>query len=148
MKRLFLLMLTIVFIGCSSKDDGKDETLDSGLLQGQWYKLGLCESQNSLLLNSNSNYVSYFSGGQDCEDPAPDTYKYVGTYQVNGKFINFNLTSSELVIDGTDLIVQDFELPGYKNEIIELTPSSLVIKTTRVRDNGSTEILETANYIR
>ena len=98
----------------------------------------MCQEQNSLLLNSDGTYESFSSGAIDCNNPEPDTYKFTGTYTINGNFYNSNVLTSEIVIDGTNLSVFDFEDPNLKREILGLSETSLVIKS--YIDNGDNHI--------
>lgn len=146
MEKSFFLILLFALISCSSNDDSDETSIDTSLLYGQWYRVGLCQEQNSLLLNSNKSYVSYHSGAADCDAPEPDTYKNTGTFEVSNSFISYSHLTSELIIDGTDLTVQDFLHPDIKNEITNLTDTALEIKTIFDRGNNVIEILGTANY--
>lgn len=136
MKRLMICLLAVFVLNCSSDDDTTN--LDLNLLYGQWYRVGLCAEQNSLLLNSNNTFISYSSGAIDCNDPEPDTYKYTGNYEISGNFYYPNEQTRELIIDGTNLTVFEFEDPNIKREIIELSETSLVIKV--YLDNGNNTI--------
>ncbi|WP_282032029.1 hypothetical protein [Winogradskyella eximia] len=136
MKKVIGLLLVIFIFSCS--DDDSSTSLDLNLLYGQWYKVDLCQEQNSLLLNSDGTYESFSSGAIDCNNPEPDTYKFTGTYTINGNFYNSNVLTSEIVIDGTNLSVFDFEDPNLKREILELSEISLVIKS--YIDNGDNHI--------
>ncbi|MUU79638.1 hypothetical protein [Winogradskyella endarachnes] len=136
MKRLITCLLAMFVLSCSSDDDTTN--LDLNLLYGQWYRVGLCAEQNSLLLNSNGTFTSYASGAIDCNDPEPDTHKYTGTYEISGDFYYPNEQTRELIIDGTNITVFDFEDPNIKREIIELTETTLVIKV--YLDNGNNTI--------
>ncbi len=144
MKKTLILVVLILFFSCSSSDG--NTSIDTGLLYGQWYNVGLCQEQNSLLLNSNKSYVSFYSGVFDCNSPEPDTYKNTGTFEVSNSFISYFQLTSELIIDGTDLTVQDFPNPDIKHEITNLTETTLEIKTTLDRGNNVTEILGTTNF--
>ncbi len=146
MKKTLLLVVLIAFFSCSSSDDNDETSIDTSLLYGQWYKVGLCQVQNSLLLNANKSYISYYSGATDCNATEPDTYKYTGTFEVSYSFISYSQLTSELIIDGTDLTVQDFLHPDIKHEITNLTETTLEIKTIFDRGNNVIEILGTATY--
>lgn len=136
-------MLTIFFVGCSSDDEGSTN-LDLSLLYGQWYRVGLCQGQNSLLLNANGTYESFSSGAVDCDDPEPDTYKFTGTYTITGNFYNTNQLTSDLVIDGTNLSALDLPNPDIRREIIELSETTLIIKA--YIDNGNNNINVLGEY--
>jgi len=144
-KKTLLIAVLIAFASCSSSDD-IDNSIDTSLLYGQWYRVGLCQEQNSLLLNSNKSYVSFHSGAVNCEDPEPDTYKYTGTFEVSNGLISYSQSTIELIIDGTNLTVHEFPNPDIKREITILTETALEIKTTIDRGNNVIEILSTANY--
>nr|WP_321236315.1 hypothetical protein [uncultured Psychroserpens sp.] len=121
------LIFTITSFGCSSSDDST--RLNTNLLYGQWYRVGLCQEQNSLLLNANKTYVSRGSGAIDCDDTAADTYEFTGTFTLPGNGIKYNQQSAELIIDGTDLSTLEFPNPDIVNEIVELTDTSLIIRS-------------------
>lgn len=133
-KKGIVVLLALVLFNCSSDDDNATN-LDLNLLHGQWYRVGLCPEQNSLLLNANGTYESFSSAAVDCEDPEPDTFKFTGTYSISGDFYKPNNLTRELIIDGTNLT--DFELPNpnLKREIMELTETTLIIKV--YSDNGN-----------
>ncbi len=145
MKKTLLLVVLIAFFSCSSSDNN-DTSIDVGLLYGQWYKVGLCQEQNSLLLNSNKSYVSFHSGAVNCDDPEPDTYKYTGTFEVRNSLMSYSQSTIELIIDGTNLTEHEFPNPDIKREITILTETALEIKTTIDRGNNVIEILGTATY--
>lgn len=121
-----ILLVAFVAFNCSS-DEGSTMVLDQSLLYGQWYRVGLCPDQNSLLLNVDGTYVSFSSGAEDCENPESDTYKYTGTYDVIGNFYYPIELTSELIIEGTNLSISDVVPTNLKREIIELTEDALVI---------------------
>lgn len=143
-KALFLLVLIIGF-GCSSDDDN-NSSFDRNLLLGTWYDTGLCRVQNSIIYNNSGSYVRLFSGAVNCNDPEPDTYQTEGSYQVNGDFIKYNLTSTKLINDGTNLSVTDIENINVTHEIMELSKTRLVIKSYIERDNNHIETLATTTY--
>ncbi len=145
MKRVPLLLLSLIVLSCGSDDDA---SVDLNLLYGQWYDVGLCNDLNTLILNSNKDYVSRYSGYLDCDAPEPDIYQVEGTFQVNGNFIKYNQESIDLIIDGTDLSTVEFPNPNVKNEIIELTETSLVVQAYVKRESGVKEILGTRTYER
>lgn len=144
MKKGIVLLLILFVFNCS--DDDSSTNLDLNLLHGQWYRVDLCREQNSLLLNSDGTYVSFSSGAIDCDDPEPDTYKFTGTYAVNGNFYTNNELTRELIIDGTILTVFDFENPNLKREIIELSETLLVIKSYIDNGNNSIQLLGETSY--
>ena len=138
------LILIVICFGCSSDDDG--QSLDTNLLYGQWYRVGLCQDQNSLLLNANGSYLSRSSGATDCDDPAPDTYEFTGTFSLQGTRISYDQQSATLVIDGTDLTTLEFPNPNLVREITQLTETSLIIRTYIDNGNNVIEELGLASY--
>ncbi|WP_179319348.1 hypothetical protein [Winogradskyella helgolandensis] len=145
MKKTTILLVLVFVFNCSSDDDSST-SLDLNLLYGQWYRVGLCQEQNSLFLDADGTYESFRSGAVDCDDSEPDTYKFTGTYTINGNFYRPNELTRELIIDGTNLTVFDFEDPNLKREIIELNESSLVIKTYIDNGNNSIDLLGEYSY--
>ena len=139
MKKGIVLLLIIFLFNCS--DDDSSTNLDLNLLHGQWYRVDLCREQNSLLLNANGTYESFSSGAIDCDDPEPNTYKFTGTYAINGNFYSSNELTSELIIQGTELSIFDIENPAIKREIIELSESSLVIDVYLPNGDGTVQSL-------
>lgn len=147
MKKIFGLLCLILVFSCSSDEDG-GLSIDTSLLFGQWYEVGLCQEQNRLALNPNFAYESFSSGAVDCDDPVPDTYRFAGTYAIDGNRISYNQTEADLVIDGTALTVLDFPDPDIVREVTELTETSLVIRVYIDRGNNVIEELGESNYER
>ena len=137
MKKVIGLLLVVFIFSCS--DDDSSTSLDLNLLYGQWYEVGLCQEQNG-------TYESFSSGAIDCNNPEPDTYKFTGTYTINGDFYNSNVLTSEIVIDGTNLSVFDFENPNLKREILELSETSLVIKSYIDNGDNHNQLLGEVTY--
>lgn len=146
MKKFFCVLCVILLSACSSDDD--EPTVDTSLLFGEWFEVGLCPSQNNITLSSNFMFESFSSGAIDCNDPATDTYRFAGTYMLQGNFIVFDQTEADLVIDGTDLTTLDFPNPNMKHEVTELTETSLVIRVFIDLGNNITEELGDAIYER
>lgn len=134
LKLVLVGLISLLLFNCSSDDEGTN--LDLNLLHGQWYRVGLCAEQNSVLLNADGTYESFSSGAIDCDDPEPDTYKFTGTYTIRGNFYIGTELTRELVIDGTSITEFDFPNPNIKNEIIELTENTLVIKVYENREDN------------
>ncbi|MBO6606156.1 hypothetical protein [Psychroserpens sp.] len=147
MKNIYYLLCLVFLFSCSSDDDN-GPTLDTNLLFGEWFEVGLCPSQNRLELEPSFTYETYSSGGIDCDDPAPDTYRFNGTFSIQGNLITFVQTDANLVIDGTDLTVLDFPNPDIRHEVTELTEDSLVIRVYIDLGNNITEELGNAIYER
>ncbi|SHG48844.1 hypothetical protein [Winogradskyella jejuensis] len=146
-KRIVLVTLVVfTLFNCSSDDDAS--SFDLSLLYGKWFRVGLCQQYNSLQLNQDGTYESFFSGSADCNDSAVDVYKYTGTYVVNGDFYTANRLTSELIIDGTDISTNDFEQIDAVTEIIELTETTFKLRTYVERENGVIETIETSEYER
>ncbi|SDS03774.1 hypothetical protein SAMN04515667_1266 [Formosa sp. Hel1_31_208] len=144
MKNILFLLLTICCLNCSSDDDAT--TLDTNLLYGQWYRVGLCQEQNSLLLNPNKTYVILSSGAVNCDDPEPDTYQFTGAFTIQGDVISYNQLTADLIIDGTDLTTLEFPNPDIVNEVNELSETTLIIRTYIDRGNNVTEELGLATF--
>ncbi|WP_460218205.1 hypothetical protein [Psychroserpens sp. MEBiC05023] len=138
------LIIVVLSLNCSSDDSTSN--LNTNLLYGQWYRVGLCQEQNSLLLNANKTYVSRGSGAIDCDDPTKDTYEFTGTFSLPGSRIKYNQQSAELIIDGTDLTTLEFPNPEIVNEITELTENTLTIRTFIDRGNNVIEELGVVSY--
>ncbi len=145
-KKIFVLLTFLVLFSCSSDDDGPGIDLD--LLYGQWFRVGLCQSQNSLLLNSDGTYVQISSGASDCNDTGPDTTRTEGTYRVQNRIYTTTVTSSEVINEGTNLSIQDFEIFEPVTEIIELTETRLRMQVSIIGENNVVEILSQPTYER
>lgn len=145
MKKFLCAILFISLCNCASDD--ADTSFDLNELYGQWYEVGLCQSQNSLLLNSDASYVLFSSGATDCDDPAPDTYRFSGSYSISGNLIVYNQQTANLVIDGTDLTNLEFPNPEIQREIMTLNTNNLVIEVY-IQNGNIREIIRTINYER
>jgi hypothetical protein len=141
MKKYIALLFCLLIFACSSDDD--ENTLDLDLLRGQWYRTGLCRSQNSLLLNNDNTYVSFSSGGVDCESTETDTYRYSGTYSISNNAIAFNLLEEELIIDGSNLSISEITERIY-TRIVVLDEEQMVIETKSRTLQG--DVIHQAHY--
>ena len=145
-KKILILLIGCLIYNCSS--DGDESSFDLNLLYGQWFEVGLCPSQNNLLLNTDGAFISFSSRAVDCNDPLPDTLRFTGTYQINGDFFIANTLSTEVVIDGTNDSVADFEQIDAITEIIVLTSTTFQLSTYIVRENGVRDIISNQQYER
>ena len=110
MKALKFLTLTVLFVSCTSDENG--EKINKSLLFNKWNEYYYCESQNNLVLNKNGTFVKLHSGNT-CENNTNNTYKTTGIYTVNGNKIKFTESNREVVIigDNPPLTTQDFYIP-------------------------------------
>ena len=112
MKKPFFAILLLVLISCSSSDENNEPSFDINLLYGQWFRVGLCDEQNSLLLNQDFTFTKNKSGNIDCNVNEVDTYQYTGNFSVTNDDISFNQLTEEVIIEGTSISVNEFELLG------------------------------------
>lgn len=140
-KKITVLLFCLLIFACPSDDD--ENTLDLDLLRGQWYRTGLCRAQNSLLLNDDNTYVSFSSGGVDCESTETDTYRYSGTYSITNTAIDFNRLEEELIIDGTNLTISEISERIY-TRIVVLDEEQMVIETKSRTGEG--DVIYQAHY--
>ena len=139
---VFVLFVLCLF-GCSSDNESD---FDLNLLYGQWFRVDLCQQENSLLLNENGTFESFSSGSSICGDATRDVYKYTGTFSVEGNFYNQNTLTTELIYDAPNTPVNDFEPINAQTEITELTGTNFRLETYIIRENGVREIIETSLY--
>ena len=145
MKKRIIVFFVFAIFSCSS-DDGPG--LDLNLLHGQWYNIGLCQAQNSLLLNPNGTFIRFSSGAIDCNDPVPDTIRTEGTYRVQNRIYTVTVTNSEVVIEGNNISTSEFINIEPISEIVELTETSLRFSIYVIRNDGVREILAQPEYER
>jgi len=142
MKKLLLLLL---FTACSSSDEGT--SIDKLLLEGQWFYSSeyLCPSQNNYMFNSDGTYVQLYSGNS-CDSNEGDTYKYTGTYKLNGDKITFTILSSEVIEEGTSAVppTTTFNTLIY-SKIITLDENTLIIER---KYRGNPDYIEYLNLYR
>ena len=145
MRKIIIVFFVFAILSCSS-DDGPG--LDLDLLHGQWYNVGLCQAQNSLLFNSNGTFIRFSSGAIDCTDPVPDTVRTEGTYRVQNRIYTVTVTNSEVVIEGNNTSTPEFIDIDPVSEIVELTETSLRFNIYVIGNDGVREILAQPAYER
>ena len=141
MKKTLLLVMLLALFSCSSSDDNNNDepSFDVNLLLGQWYRVDMCIERNSLLLNQDFTYIKNSSADVDCNMNEHNTYQYTGIFSVSNDDISFNQLTEEVIIEGTTISVDDFELTTLiYTKIAQLDENSLVINR-KFKNNASGE---------
>lgn len=148
MKKVLYLLIVFVVFSCSSNDDSDNDepSFDVNLLFGQWYRIDMCNDQNSLLLNQDYTFIKNSSGNVDCSVNERDTYQYTGNFSVSNDNISFNQLTEEVIIEGTSTSVNEFELTTLLyTKVAQLDENNLVIERKfRVIASGEENIYATS----
>jgi len=127
MKKLAFIYTSLILVSCSS-DDLEPPSIDMTLLYGQWFEVGLCETQNNITFNENGTYL-WVSSFNTCEENNNDTYQYTGTYTVTGNRLILNQETETIIEEG--VIPSDtFEPVRFlvNRRITEISDNSLTIQ--------------------
>src|SRR5690606_21397702 len=123
-----IILIGFLFFACSSNNDDKQPTLDLTLLYGQWFHVDLCETQNSLQLNSNNTYTHTYSGNT-CDNNENNTYQFTGTFSVSGNNLILNQQSETVIEEGEGNVISiGEEATLIYQKIITLTETELFIE--------------------
>ena len=133
--KLAYIITLLFFISCSSNDDDIEQpTINIALLYGQWFHIDLCETQNSLQLNSNNTYTHTYSGNT-CDNNENNTYQFTGTFSVSGNNLILNQQSETVIEEGEGNVISiGEEATLIYQKIITLTETELFIE--RKLNNG------------
>lgn len=136
------LVALLIFSACDSDDDAP--TIDRQLLLGQWFRTGLCFTQNSITFNEDGSYVRTASSNEDCDENLNDTYQYTGTYSVSGITLNLNQQTETIIEIGTaNLPTQSANVALARQNITLLTENKLVIEEQYTDADGGSDIVFT-----
>ena len=139
--KLAIFLLVLVGISCSSDDSG----IERRLLYGQWFSVGLCASQNNLVLNSDGTYIRTYSGNT-CEDNALDTFQSTGTYKVKGNNISFEENTNVVIEEGEDNAITVPNLILLLHQKIRVLNESQLIIELKYRSD--TVLYSNVSYVR